>query len=66
MLGFLFTRKPLPEVDFLLRVLGTRDLIALAALYGEARDRFECQAFVTAVSRRMQEVIASGWQGGSE
>lgn len=66
MLGFLFKRKQLPEVEFLLRVLDTKDLKELAVLYREARNVFESQPLMTAVSKRMREVIARNWQGSVE
>lgn len=57
MLGCFFGRKPPPEIDFLLRVLDSGDVMGLAALYGEARDRFEDPSLMSAVNKRMEEVI---------
>lgn len=58
MLGCFFGRKPPPEIEFLLRVLDTTDLMDLADLYGEARDRFQDKSLMEAVNKRMGEAIA--------
>lgn len=54
--GCFFARKPPPEVAFLLRVLDCSDLLDLAGMYGEARDRFESPQLMAAVNKRMTEV----------
>ncbi len=58
MRGCFFAKKPPPEVGFLLRVLGSSDLADLADMYGEARDRFKNTDLMTAVNKRMANVIA--------
>ena len=58
MLGCFFSRKPPPEIEFLLRVLDTTDMMDLADLYGEARDRFQDKSLMEAVNKRMGEAIA--------
>jgi hypothetical protein len=63
MIGCFFGRKPPAEVDFLLRVLDSSDLMQLAELYGEARDRFGDQSLMAAVNKRMGEVIALTQKG---
>lgn len=60
MRGCFFGRKPPPEIEFLLRVLDTSDLMELAGLYGEARDRFKDKSLMDAVNKRMSEVIPKG------
>lgn len=57
MRGCFFGRKPPPEIEFLLRVLDTSDLMELASLYGEARDRFKNKSLMEAVDKRMAEII---------
>jgi hypothetical protein len=53
--GCFFGRRPPPEIAFLLRVLDCSDLMELAGMYGEARERYpELKA---AVNKRMEEVI---------
>jgi len=56
MLGCFFARKPPPEVDFLLRALDSSDYFELAAMYGEARDRFKSADLMAAINKRMTEV----------
>lgn len=56
--GCFFARKPPPQIEFLLRVLDSSDLLDLAGMYGEARDRFEDPKLMEAVNKRMTEVAA--------
>ena len=58
MRGCFFNRKPPPEVDFHLRLLDTDDILELACLYGEARDRFKSPALMNAVNEKMEAAIA--------
>ncbi len=55
--------KPLPEVEFLLRVLATSDLLLLSDMFAEARDRFADIRLMDAVNARMQELIARTARG---
>ncbi len=57
MIDCFFGRKPPSEVEFLLRVLDCSDLLQLADMYGEARDRFKSPSLMEAVNKRMAEVI---------
>lgn len=59
MLGCFFNRKPPAEVEFLLRVLDSSDVMELAGMYGEARDRFQSPSLMAAVNKRMGEIIAA-------
>lgn len=58
-----FKPKPPPEVDFLLRLLGTTDLLLLADMFAEARDHFGDLRLMDAVNARMQELIARTAKG---
>jgi hypothetical protein len=56
--GCFFTRKPPPEIAFLLRVLTSSSVSDLAGMYGEARDLFKSKQMMDAVNKRMAEAIA--------
>lgn len=58
-----FKLKPPSEVDFLLRLLGTTDLLQLAGMFAEARDLFGDVRLMDAVNARMQELIARTAKG---
>lgn len=59
MRGCFFSRKPPPEVAFVLRVLDCSDLMDLASMYNEARDGFKSPYLMKVVDKRMAEVLAS-------
>ncbi len=57
MSGCFFNKKPPPEIAFILRVLDETDVMRLAELYGEARDRFQSQELMAKVNERMSVVM---------
>ena len=58
MFGCFFAKEPSPDLALLLRALDCSDLMELAAMFGEARDRFENPDLMKAINERMAKVIA--------
>lgn len=57
MKGCFFNKKPSEELNFILKVLDCSDVMKLASMYGEARDRFKSTELMKTVDERMQAII---------